>query len=482
MISMDAQRGGAPLTAEQVRDNVSRLLQGVNASDPRELAGELFREDGEFSELLLRSIPRLIAAFAEGVKDLAASLESMPEEKSAELLSQVMAQIDGKAIGEAMNAYNRLVIRLYERDPELYSSGKMSITASAMETLDFGQLRKSIMYRARDRIGFLREEIGLMEKMPIALLNLFSILAPTINDILRLLKETLEGLNLANEAMAYAVFKILKDLHWGDLAQIINGAGRLVVGLHRGNLLLGNGSMESRSVFAHIGEGLLPGIEPQVLAETIAAIGEEGEALVSAFADTAFRSEELTLWTTDSFISLANSYLRAASNVLEKAGSLPPQTIKGMAENLAQDFEVAELGRAIQALVTLGGRLGSESPGLYGSVLKKALSSIEVGGKFKPDAIGESINSALDSYNLLMREKPLLVEETVDSFLKKIDPRRLGEAAAGTASGIAAAASRNPEMARAVFKAAFSIIRVTARDYIRNAWKGRRKLRGVRPA
>jgi len=475
---MQGSEGAVSMTPEQMRESITRFLQSVDSSDPKDLANELFQEDGEFSELLIRSVPGIVGAATQIVKSFAESLEGMPAEKSTELLASSLSQVDGKEIGETVNAMTRLVIRLHEQSPEFYPENRLGIASGVVDEIDFGKLRKALIYRSYERIKLLRDEVELIGDQPIALLNLFSVIAPMINDVLGLLRTTLGIFNLSNEAMAYAIFKILEDINWKDFTEIVNETARFAVALHRGNLILGDGSLESRAVFTRISKDILTDIDPQAVAEAIQAIGEEGEALITSFSNTVLENEELTLWMTGGLMTFTSSYLTAVANVLEKANTLPPQTVKKIADSIAEDFEARELGRALNNLVVLTGRINAENPELFGTILKDALSAADLGEILSPEAIGTSVNKALASYNRLSQENPRLVIESLDGFLAGIDARQLSQAARTTTTQIAEATSRNPEVMKALFKALASMAYKTLKGYMRNLWSNGRKREG----
>jgi len=475
---MEGSEGTVSLTPEQMSESITRFLQGVDSSDPKDLAKELFQEDGEFSELLVRSVPGILGAATQIVKSFAESLENMPAEKSTELLANSLSQLDGKEIGEAVNALSRLYIRLHEQDPEFYPEKKLGIASGVVEEVDFGKLRKAIIFRNQERMELLRNEVEMMGEEPMAIINMFSVVTPMINNLLEVLNAAFVTLEMPSEATAYAVFKILQDINWKQISNVVNGLAGLTVTLHRGNLILGDGSLESRMVFTRISEDFLSDLDPQAVAEAIQAVGEESEALVTSFANTALEDEELTLWMSGAMTAVANSYFTAVANILEKLNTLPPETVKKITDVIAEDFEARELGRVLNSLVVLGGRLRSENPELFGTILKNTLAAANLNEILSPEAIGAGVNQTLVSYNKLSRENPRLVTESLDGFLAGIDARELGEAAQSTASQVVEATSRHPEVVKALIKALISMAYKSLRGYISNLWSNGRKDRG----
>ncbi len=478
-MQMVAQGEAAPLTAEQMRETVSRLLQGVNSSDPKDLARELFRYDGDFTAAVIDAVPRLVSAAAEAVKAFAESLEGMPTDESVELVSRSYARVDGREIGEALNALSRLVIKLHEQNPELFPANRAGVVADFMQATDFGKLRKALTYRAGEQLELLRREVEIMGGNPLALINLFSVVAPVINDSIVVMTTLLDILALPPEAMAYALCKILEDIDWEAFTSVINGTAALVVSLHRGNLVLGDGSLFTRGPLTRIGSDFVRGLDGQAIAEAIAAVGEEGEALITSFAGQVLDDQDLVVSLAEAAIALANSSFKAAAAVMEKASSLPPETMARVAGVLEQGLETAELGRALDSFVSLGRTLRAEDPGVFSRLAKDAFSALpsEVTALMSPRGLGSAANQAVAAYNEWSGRNPGQVAARLDEFLGAMDTRELERAARTTGAQLIEALTRHPEVLKMLAKTALSTIYSGARGYVAGL-RGRRKKRG----
>ena len=473
---MDAQVESAPLTVEQMRDMVSRLILGINASDPKELAEELFRDDGEFTAALVEAVPRLARAATQAVKEFAASMEGIPAEKGADLVAGSYAGLDGGEIGEAVNAFSRLVIRLHEERPELFTSARTRIASDAIKAVDFGKLRKAVTYHGGERLDVLRGEVELLGENPISLINMFSVVAPLANGALQVLKAVFVALDFPAEAMTYALFKIVQDIDWGDVAAVINGVAALVVNLHRGSLILGDGSLYTREPFYRISSDVISALDGQIIAEALVAAGEEGEALLTAVASQVLGSADEAVPLFEAAVFLANSSFRTAASILEKAASLPPETTSGMAGALEENLELNELARAVNNLTALGRKLNQEHPGLAVRLSRELRTGLDV--DTAPETLAAGANRALSSYNAWAGRNPELVAESVGGFLAGIDVRALERAAKSASGQVADALSRNPAVMRPLLKAALSVIAGGTRGYVKGLMARRRK-RGV---
>ena len=461
---------------EQMRETISRLVEGLNASDPRELAGELFRDDGEFSQALIEAVPRLVSAAAQAFRFFVESVESLSAEKGTELVADAYARLEGGEIAEAVNAYSRLVIRLHEQNPELFPSNKAGIATDFMQATDFGKLRKAVTYRLDDRLDLYRREVELLGENPMALINIFSVVAPAVNDGLKVLISLFDILALPAEAVTYALFKIAEDLDWRDVAAIINGLAAFIVNVHRGSLILGDGSLYTRGPFSRISGELVAGLDAQVLAEAIAAVGEEGEAFSTSFVNQVLGNEDLALQLVEAAVSLANSFFRAAGTILEKANALPRETLGKMVAAVAEDLEAKELGRALVLLGAFSRRMVAENPELIAGISREALSSLSL--DFSPEALTGGFNQALASYNGWVSKNPDLVAASLSSFFAGIDTPELERAAKATGDQVADALSRNPAVMKPLLKAAISILAGSVKGYIKGL-RARRKARGV---
>ncbi|MEW6555367.1 MAG: hypothetical protein AB1384_13910 [Actinomycetota bacterium] len=472
---MDAQVGSAPLTVEQMRDIISSLVQGINASDPGELARELFRDDGEFASDLIASVPRLVSAASQTIKAFAESVEGMTPEKGAELVAGAHARISGAEFAEAVNAVSRLIIRIHEQNPELLPEAKVETMADFMLATDFGKLRKAVTYRANERLDLLRREVEVLGDNPMALINIFSVVAPVVNDLLPVLKAVFDILALPAEAVTYALFKILQDIEWQDFAAIINGAAAFIVNVHRGSMILGDGSLYTRGPFQRISSELVSALDGQVLAEAIVAIGEEGEAFSTALANKVMEDESLMMPLLEAVVFVANSSFRAAASILEKANDLPRETLSKMVAAVAEDLEVGELGRTLTSLATFNHRIIVENPELIAGLSRQTVTAL--GLDASPEAAASWLNRALASYNGWVDRNPGLVAKNVGGFLAEVDTRELERAARATGNQLADALSRNPAVIKPLMKAAISVLGTSIKGYVKGLVAAR-KARG----
>ncbi len=473
---MSAPESGAPLTTERAADALIRLLRELGEYDPGETVRELFADDGALSASLLASLPRLASAAAQAVKAFAESVEGLPAEESARLVAASYAGIDGAEVGEAVNAVSRMIIQLHEHNPGFLSSGRTKIVADAIQALDFGKLRKALTYRGQEGLVALREEVELVGENPIIAINLFNMVAPLANEALQVLKALFAALDYPAELTTFALFKIMQDIAWGEVAAVVNGLAGLLVNVHRGGLILGDGSLYTREPFYHISSEFVAMLDGPVFAEAIAAIGEEGEAFLTALAGRLLENEGLLVSLVEAVVSVANSAFRAVYSVAEKAGALSQETLQKMLAAVAADLEVAEMGRAAGATAALGRRAVAENRELVFGLARQALSSLEL--DLSPEAAAKGLNLALASGNAWMAANPALLADGATTLLTELDSSELERAARTASSLVADALARNPAVTRPLLRAALSAIAGGIKGYVKG-FRARRKKRGV---
>lgn len=475
---MHAENESTRPEVERIRENFTRLLRDVNEGDPRELAQALVGDDGDTSLAVLEALPKVLEAAARAVKALAEHLESLPPESTAQAVDRALSRLDGGAIGEAVNSLSRLMIRLHEQDPGLLARRRLAITAGAVRAVDFGKLRKALVFRAEENLELLRGEVEALGDNPVALVNLFSVAPPVINQALKVLQKLFEVLNMPAEAMSYALFNILEDLDWKGIAEVINGAAGVAVNLHRGNLILGEGSPYSATSFSRIGSELVAGLQGPLLAEAVAALAEEGETMLAALVDQALKDEAMAVSLVEAAVSLANALSRTAASLFESLCSLPPETMRGMKEALALGLDTEGTARAVHAFLELGRRAGEESPGLLSRIGREVASSLraERTSLISYHSLADRVNRALRAFNR-RAAAGMPAGSAASGFLERLDHAELDRAAGNAASLLAGTLTAHPELAGIALRAFSTIIFQTIKGYLAGRWA---RLRGRR--
>ncbi|MDY6795566.1 MAG: hypothetical protein SWK76_09870 [Actinomycetota bacterium] len=303
--------------------------------------------------------------------------------------------------------------------------------------------------------------------------NLFNVVPPNLNKLIGVINTVLQNLSLPPEAVTYGLLKIFQGLNRDEIGQAVNSASIVVDIIHKGTLVLGDGSPQSREVASRISEDLCRILDWEVTAEDLASIGEEREVVMTSLASAALEKEERILALLEALLSWTNSSLRVYNNILDKVGDLPPKTLKGIGGSLEEGLDAKELGRRINSLVLLYNKLASSNPELVGNLLKSVLSAAEIdlGDLLGAEALGLAANKALASYARAPREDPGRMERSLDGFLSGIDAQELEGAARSASRQLSEAVSHHPELAGSLFKT------LTTTLY----HGGKRYLSGLRP-
>ncbi len=460
---MSGENGGRSVEVKSLREGLTGLLETIGREEPRELARELLDGEGRLSETLLESLPALVQALLESARIVLQRMEDLPPEKAAAILARSFPGTEGELVGELVNSFSRLLIRLHEERPDLLVEEQARFFSRAVRAVDFGKLRKLLTYRVSDRLEALRREIEVLGDHPVALVNLFSVVVPAANQALQVMKTLFKVLDLPAEAVTYALFNILEQLDWREAAEVINGAAAFVVNLHRGSYILGDGSLYSAAPFSRIASDLAGGIDRELLAEALAALGEEGEALVSSLAEQALGNPELASSLLEVAASLANSSLRALSGLLETAASLPPDARSRMREAFTRNLDAEELTRLSRSLAAFlrGARPAGEGipserkPSPWREAAEPLLAGLRE--RLEGQAMARRFNGLLHDLNRRLRD-PSAGEGFASAFLDSLDHRELEALMRSAASRLRETLSSRPELAGTLLKGLSSIL------------------------
>ncbi|WP_287152492.1 hypothetical protein [Candidatus Solincola tengchongensis] len=480
---MSSYEEGKRVGVETLRNGLANMLKVIGERDPQELARELLDGDGRLSEVLLESLPVLSQTLLEAARTILERMENLPPERAARILARALPGADGSLLGELINSFSRLLIRLHEERPELLVEEQVDFFSRATQAVDFGKLRKVLNYRAADRLEGLRREIEVLGDNPVALVNLFSVVAPAANQALQVLKTLFKVLDLPAEAMTYALFNILEEVDWKEAAEVINGAAAFLVNLHRGAYILGDGSLYATGPFSRIASDLVEGIDGPLLAEALAALGEEGEAMVSSLVEQALRDADLASSLLEAAASLANSSLRALAGIMESYSAIPIEVRSRMREAFARNLDAEELTRLSRSLASLlrGARLAGETgrpaaaeerPAIAWREIMEPLRA-ETLGRLGPLEVAKRFNDLLRVVNRRLREIPA-GEGYAAALLDSLDRSELENLFRQSGSRLREALAARPETARAMVKGIITIIYQGFRGYLSSLRAGRR--------
>lgn len=451
--------------SEFVRRTAIGLLEGAQSIDAEALARKLFLEDGELTARILESAPRLVEAAAESVRFFAEALAAMEEEKRSSLLKRAFTGVDGSKVAEAVNSVSRLIIGLHEDEPRLITEARLHVVDETLRNLDFGKLRKALTYLAENEFQRMRGELEILAENPVALINLFSVVAPALNEALRLLDAVFKALDLPAEAMTYALLKIIDDVDWQGFAAVLNGASKLLVTLHRGNLILGEGDPYSGRNFYSAASDLLEGLDARLAAEALAALAEEGSVLIRSLVERLLEDEEAATAFTEAIASFAGSAFRLAADTMELLEGMPAGYLENAASSFAEQAEPREAGRLLRLLVLLARKLHDKRPDIARGFLAGVLStpSVKDAETRSPAFLGSTLERVLRAYNLRYEENPERSSMFLKEILDHVDERELSKALRRSTAALAEALEERPGLAAEILRAVFTLLYRAAR-------------------
>lgn len=225
---------------------------------------------------LVESYPRLMNMAVQAVKAAAESLEQLPAGESAEVLARALGGVDGRQLGEAVNAVSRLLIAVHQARPGLLAESRVGVVAGVVEVVDFGKLRVALTEQCHSSLSVLEGKLDQVAGSPLALANLLNVAPQVANDLLRIAAKALGYLKFPDEVLASALFTLLRDIDMSALADLLNGATALVVALSRGDRLLGGvNEPYFKQVLDEMVDEVAAGVDPALLQEAGQALGSD---------------------------------------------------------------------------------------------------------------------------------------------------------------------------------------------------------------
>lgn len=464
------------VSVDEVRGAITRLIDSIDAAEAQSIAEELISRDG-FSETLVNGYPRAINLGIQIARAMVESLEQLPADRSAEMLAEAIEGVNGKELGETINALSRLLIAVHDARPGLMAESRVGVVADTVGVVDFGKLRKALTAHYQSRMAVLEGKVDYVVGSPLALANLLNVLPSLINDLLRILGKALTHMKFPDELLANALFTLLQDIDMNELGQVVNATAELVIALSHGDLIMGIGAEPYlKEVLSNMGSELAGAVDGPRLKEVALALGSYGKVIGGMLSEYIFESDQHVLAFNNAILVAVNALVRTVAEFVDKLGDLPDDAVARMSEGLEDNFQAEELGRALNALAVLLKRMSQENPDLVAEIIKRLLSSIEpqqmaaaskvillqvkdaafadpnLGKSLAPAAIGQAINESLASFNRLSREKPVLMASGLTQAFAAVDTAELGLAVDGLVRPVVEAALQNGQKVRAVLK------------------------------
>ncbi len=477
------------LRTPDFKEMLQMHLRDINPENAAELMRVFLWEDPGFSLGLMAALPDIANWLVEAIATLGVEFDKIPTMMLKNFLEQLGAGLDLEQLKKLPAAYAPILDRVLWEDPEVVNKtvmflgaivdGVLKLTGSTLnkvgQAADFGKIRVALTEHFDSRRAALREkEWDIFNPIPLA--NLLGIAAPGVNYLLTILARALAGLNLPPEVLANAVFQVLEDIDPVELGGFLDSFSAFVNTLHTGNIVLGRDEPRFKEVFERVSENLLANMDGDQFKKSMIALGEDGGVIGQVLSDRFFATPESTAKFAHAISVILNHGIRMAATGVGKFSELPDATLAGMADNLESEFEARELGRMLNSLMILIERMAEQRPDLLQVVLGKMLSAIEpdqcaaVAGKvmvqardavmadaawsakLRPEAIGNTINTGLASFNRYAAKNPTVLATGLSAGMSTIDTVELNKAVGSVVNQVVDAAVANPRVLGAVIK------------------------------
>ena len=469
---MSASEAGPGGGFKVTRENVEAILESVKPEAVDAAVESLFGEDGGVAPEVLLALSDLVNAYARIMAGYAEALEGLEPEERSKLLGEAAGKLDGEALGSAVNAGSRLMMKVGKEKPELAAEVFPAIKA-AIEEIDFGKFRVGTVAYIEYAADLASMSIDAMLENPVIVANLVGILPPLINNLIKVISGALSEMDLPQEVLASAVFNIILEIDTEELGRAVTSASKLVNELHEGNLILGRDEPRFRAVFAEFAEGILENVDTAEFARAVVSLGEDFEVVLDSVTDILHRDPELLILAGATVGSLLNVALRGLSNFMLEFSQLPDEILLELGEDIRQNLEVKEVARIINLYIMLANRFMQVNPALYddlaaaiipaidteqlGAMLKVTAARVtgvvrdtpELLKRLEPEEIGGRINETLISFNRYMAARPGAPREFLSRMLGAIDTRELETAVRTTVGGLTEAMFESADRALA---------------------------------
>ena len=380
--------------------------------------------------------------------------QALTPEERAERVRAALGAMDGEALGRTATAVAQFLIQIHRENPDLIEELDPAIRQATKAT-DFGKLREGIValsdYRTEATLRFLDLALG----NPVVVANLFGLLPPLTNNLIKLLSRALGGVDLPAEILASSLFNTLDDLDREELGRLIDNAARMINAVHEGNLVLGRDEPRFRTVFAEFAEGIMEQVDGREATRAFAALSENLDVMLGVATDLLPRDPEPLRLVVSAKVTLVNVLLRRFAGFLAALSELPDETLRNLGDLLQKELETQEVGRAVNAYLDLVGRFRALNPDLFKDQVGRAIAAVDleklsetlgaasrtlaeaaleipdVKRALEPEEVGRKVNGALARFNRYLEARPDAGRDYLTRMFAAIDARELERAARG---------------------------------------------------
>ena len=423
-------------------------------------------------------------------------------EERSRLVEDIMSELDGGKLAASMNSVSSFLLKLRNEDAPIEEPVALA-TREFIEQADFGKTREAFEWWCGLMTSTGSEAIEEMMANPVVAANIFAMLPPLVNAVIRLFSKFVDSMNLPSEILASALFNIISELDAEELGRGLTAAARQVNSLHEGSKVLGGEEPRFRAVFSGFMSRMLDETDPGEIAGMLVAVAEDVEVMAGVMAGINAGDDDLMVLTALTGARLSVVIARTVTGVLLEMGKVPRSTWERVGREMLASMDPAEIGRAINAWVDLGLAFREANPDFNALFLEGAFSRLDFEklelllaaslsdmgravrsspGLIKtlePEQMGRRINDALKAFNSSVAS-PGTVRDYVARLMSVIDTRELSGAskklAKGMTEGMLAGAEQGEVILKSFMSAAWSVVRFIFRraaDRLRGLKAGR---------
>jgi len=394
-------------TIGQVRD----MLKGTDLDRVRSALDELLEEKPELAGELVSALPGLINVQVLVATRLARELDALPAQERAKRLREAIHAIDGASVGRAITEISFLLMKLHRENPDL--AGELApVTDAALAAADFGKLRAGVAALADFGTDAALGIVDPVVRDPVALANLFGMLVPLLNNLIRILARALSGVEHPKEFLASAIFNTLGEIDTKELGRAFTSTFKLINAIHEGNLVMGRDDPYLRGVFAQFAAGVLDHMDAREMIQATVALGEDAEVIFKVLIDLVLADPDLMARMLAGEALLGNTMFRTLSHLFHGLARLPDDALSKIGEEIRASLDADQIADTVNACLSVSNRLGELCPGLGDDLVEAAVGGLD------REALGAAIQRAGERTLGALRED--------EGVRKALEPEEVG--------------------------------------------------------
>lgn len=443
LVKQDEGQGGTALRGDGTESGREEESGAEKATAPG--AGQALSRE------MLEGLPEIALARLRLAERLAVSLRELTPEQRQEFVARMSRVLGGSQAASLVNQFSMAMLAVHRENPDLAAELYPAIDA-AFEEIDFGKLREATAAFLVLWTDLAARAIEDSTANPLIIANLAGIIAPFLNDLVRLGADLLENIDLPAEILASAVFNITLELDAVQLGRAVNAAARTVSEIHTGSRILGGDEPRLREVFTRFAGDLLDSLDPGALAAALEAAARDMEVVVAAGAEVVSRDPDAVEAITFSVATLAGSIARAASSVLQEMSGWPDEYLAVAARQARTCLDPEDAARACNSLVEVLSRMREQDPLVGAELITRAVHEIDAGAlegvgrgifadvsealkthpgvrsMLEPEEVGSRINELLVAFNRSTGEGSGPVRDYLTRVMAQVDDSELEQA------------------------------------------------------